>query len=153
MRFRRALIGALVAVMGAVGALAVASPAQAIPDTCSVWGYANGRTEYVTNDSNGGGARATVDLCYTNRGDGYFNTLVVWQVVDSAANGAGATVRMEWTGTDGEVHTYVPDDWERAWTAWSTAEGEWEKDNIKGLYVRACLTNTTNAAHHCGPKA
>jgi hypothetical protein len=34
-----------------------------------------------------------------------------------------------------------------------TVSGGWERDSIKGLYVRACLTNTTNAAHHCGAKA
>lgn len=98
MRLRRALIGALAALMATVGFTALAEPAY-------------------------------------------------------AENGAGATIRMEWTGTDGDMHYDVPPSSQRAWTTWATADGDWTKGNIKGLYVRACLTNTNSEGHHCGARA
>jgi hypothetical protein len=66
--------------------------------------------------------------------------------------GARATIRMEWTGTDGATHYDVPPSSQRAWSAWDTADGDWTKGNIKNLYVRACLTNTNSEGHHCGSK-
>ncbi len=152
MRLHRALVGALVTLMATIGVTAIAEPAFAIPSTCSVYGYANGREVYADNDNNGGGAFVTAILCYTNRGNGYYDTLVNWTVTDTEANGAGATIRMEWTGTDGQTHYDVPPDYQRAWTAWDTADGTWERNNIKNLYVRACLTNTNSEGHHCGPR-
>ncbi|MFG3340322.1 hypothetical protein [Glycomyces sp. NPDC048151] len=153
---RRALTVALAALTSAVGAVAVAAPAQAaVPYTCSVYGYTNGRTVIADNEGVGqaGGAHVYADICWAPRGDGYYNTLVVWDVQDTLADGSGATIRMEWTGTDGDVHYDVPPANQRAWTYLSTAEGSWQRNNIKGLYIRACLTNTNSEGHHCGTKA
>lgn len=152
MRLRRILTGALVSLMTTVAVLAVAQPAQAIPSTCSTYGYANGRNVIVHNDYNTSGAYVYADLCWTSRGNGYYDTLVTWTVTDTEANGAGATIRMEWTGTDGKTHYDVPPSYQRAWNVWEGVDGFWNKGNIKNLYVRACLTNTDSEAHHCGAK-
>ncbi|MEU5870912.1 hypothetical protein AB0A73_05045 [Glycomyces sp. NPDC047369] len=152
MKFRRALIGALVTLMAAVGAVAVASPASAAPAICNALGFPSGRDVYIDNNDNGGGAFVSANLCWKSNGNGYYDTFVEWTVTDTEANGAGATIRMEWTGTDGDTHYYVPEASQRAWTAWATADGEFARGNIKGLYVRACLTNTNSPGHHCGAK-
>jgi hypothetical protein len=153
MRLRRALIGALAALVATVGFTAVAEPAFAAPTLCTALGYPSGRIAYdVDNANNGGGAYLTATVCWRARGNGYYNTFVTWDVTDTKANGAGATIRMEWTGTDGDMHYDVPPSSQRAWTEWTSAEGDWTRDNIKGLYVRACLTNTNSEAHHCGTR-
>jgi len=152
MRFRRAFIGALAAVLATVGAVAVASPAQAAPSKCWTLGYDNGREVFASNDYNGDGAFVDALLCWSARGNGYYDTYVEWTVYDDLANGAGATIRIEWTGTDGALHTFVPPSNQRAWTDGESVNGVKHTDNIKGLYIRACLTNTSNPWHHCGVK-
>jgi hypothetical protein len=152
MKLRRAVTGALVALTAAAAGLVVTQPAYAAPGLCTAAGYPSGRTVYADNDNNGGGAYVTSTLCWRARGNGYYDTFVTWDVTDTSANGAGATIRMEWTGTDGDTHYDVPPSSQRAWTAWATADGDWVRSNIKNLYVRACLTNTDSEAHHCGPR-
>jgi hypothetical protein len=153
MKFRRALIGALVTLLAVIGATAVASPASAAaPSLCNATGYPSGREVHIDNANNGGGAFVSAVLCWKSRGNGYYDTFVSWTVTDNKANDAGATIRMEWTGTDGDTHYDVPPASQRAWTAWDTADGDWTRSNIKNLYVRACLTNTNSEAHHCGTK-
>ncbi|WP_112135580.1 hypothetical protein [Glycomyces dulcitolivorans] len=151
MKLRRALVGALVALMAAAGSLAIASPAQAIPSVCTNNYYANGRTVYADNENNGGGAFVHANICWDPDGFGMYDTYVEWTVTDTAANGAGATIRMEWLDPNGVKHYDVPPSGERAWTAWDTATGNWDRMNIEGLYIRACLTNTDSEGHHCGP--
>ncbi|MFG3340323.1 hypothetical protein [Glycomyces sp. NPDC048151] len=152
MRLRRALIGALAALMATVGFTAVAEPAFAQPSLCAQKGYPSGRTVNADNDNNGGGAFVTATLCWEPDGFGVYNTYVSWTVTDTAANGAGATIRMEWTDPLGEKHYDVPPSSQRAWTAWDTATGTWSRMNIENLYIRACLTNTNSEGHHCGAK-
>lgn len=152
MKFRRALIGALVTLMATVGVVAVASPAAAVPSICGAAGYNNGRNVIVHNDLNGSGAYVYADLCYRSNGNGYYDTAVFWTVSDTLANGSGATIRMEWTGTNGDTGYDVPPASQRAWNYLDAVEGDWSRSNIKDLYVRACLTNTGSEGHHCGAK-
>ncbi len=152
MKLRRALTAALVALTATAACLVVAQPAYAAPGVCTSLGYPSGRTVYADNDNNGGGAYVAADLCWKARGNGYYDTFVTWTVTDTLANGAGATIRMEWTGTDGATRHDVPPSNQRAWTTWSNASGDWVGSNIKNLYIRACLTNTDAEGHHCGPK-
>ena len=42
---------------------------------------------------------------------------------DYQSDGSGATIRMEWTGTDGATHYDVPPPSQRAWTYLSQADG------------------------------
>ncbi|MEU6247794.1 hypothetical protein [Glycomyces sp. NPDC047010] len=151
MRLRRAVVSVLAALLGAVASLAVVSPAQAVPESCTDRGYTNGRIARTDNDDNGGGAYVLADLCWKPLGNGYYSTYVYYFVQDTEANGAGAAIRMEWTGIDGETHYDVADP--RAWANGEYAWGPWSKSNIKGLYVRACLTNAGSEGHHCGPKS
>jgi hypothetical protein len=153
MMIRRMLIGALAALMATVGGLAISSPAQAIPTTCSNLGYDNGRDGVTDNDANGGGAFVDAILCWSARGNGYYDTYVQWTVYDTSSNSAGATPRLEWTGTDGVLHTFTPPSSQRAWANGEYTNGVKHTNNIKGLYVRACLTNADNPSHHCGPRA
>ncbi|MEU5870910.1 hypothetical protein AB0A73_05035 [Glycomyces sp. NPDC047369] len=154
MRFRRALVGALTALMAAVAVLAVAEPAAAaIPRNCSRLGYDNGRAVHVTNDNNGGGAEVYADLCYSSIGANLYEAYVIWNVLDTKENGAGATIRMEWQDWTGDMHYDVPDADGRAWNYGDSIVDFWTGDNLRGLYVRACLTNTFSEGHHCGPKA
>jgi hypothetical protein len=152
MRLRRALIGALVALIATIGLVGVAAPVSAAPAICSAAGYNGGRNVIVDNLSNGDGAYVYADVCYQSLGNGYFDTAVFWTVTDTLANDAGATIRMEWTGTNGDTGYDVPPTSQRAYGEWNSAEGDWGRDDIKDLYVRACLTNTGSEAHHCGPK-
>jgi len=152
MRLRRILTGLLAALTATIAFTAVAEPAFAQPSACASRDYDSGRIVYLDNDNNGGGAFVTATVCYEQDGFGYYDTWVGWDVTDTAANGAGATIRMEWTGTDGKVHYDVPPSSQRAWTAWDTASGTWSRQNIEKLYVRACLTNTNSEGHHCGAK-
>jgi hypothetical protein len=152
MKIRPAVAGVLVALMAAVGVVAVASPAAAAPAICNAAGYTGGREVHIDNDNNGGGAFVSATLCYKALGNGYFDTYVEWTVTDTDSNDAGATIRMEWTGTNGDTGYDVPPSSQRAWGAWETATGTWSRDDIKDLYVRACLTNLDSEAHHCGPK-
>jgi hypothetical protein len=154
MRFRRALVGVLVSLMTTTAVLAFAQPASAaMPPFCAEWDWDNGRQVHVTNDANGGGASVDATICWADKGNGAFIGLVVFEVTDTKANGAGATVRMEWTDYDGKTQYDVPLVSQRAWTAFETVKGDWGLDGVKNLYVRACLTNTTSEAHHCGAKA
>jgi hypothetical protein len=153
MKLRRALIGALVTLMATIAFTAVAEPALAAPGLCSALGYPSGRQVYPTNNNNGGGAYVDATLCWKSSGNGYYDVYVSWDVTDTEADGAGATIRMEWTGTDGDVHYDVPPSSQRAWSVLETASGNWTRDHVKGLYVRACLTNTNSEGHHCGSKA
>lgn len=152
MKLRRALTGALVALTATAAGLVVAQPAYAAPGLCSGAGYPSGRIVYADNDNNGGGAYVAATLCWKARGNGYYDTWVTWDVTDTLANDAGATIRMEWTSPDGATRYDVPPSSMRAWTTWSTADGDWVGSNIKNLYIRACLTNTNSEGHHCGPK-
>jgi len=151
MKLRRALVGVLVAMLGAVASLAVVSPAQAVQEVCTRNGYTNGRVARTDNDNNGGGAYVLADVCWKPLGNGYYSTYVYFYVADTAANDAGAAIRMEWTGIDGETHYDVADP--RAWASGEHAWGDWSKSYIKNLYVRACLTNAGSEGHHCGPRS
>jgi hypothetical protein len=153
MQFRRALIGALVALTATIGVVAFAAPASAAaPSICGAAGYTNGRNTIVHNDLNGSGAYVYADVCWKPTGDGFYSTAVFWTVSDTEADGSGATIRMEWTGTDGRTHYDVPPSSQRAWHYLDAVEGDWGKSSIKNLYVRACLTNADSEAHHCGAK-
>jgi hypothetical protein len=134
-----------------IGSATIAQPASAAPPSkCTENGWPNGREVYADNANNGGGAMTVATLCWSRQSNGYYRTWVTYTVWDITANGAGATIRMEWTGTDGDTHYDVPNN--RAWVEGSSATGSWALSNIKDLYVRACLTNTNSEAHHCGPK-
>jgi hypothetical protein len=140
-----------VALTAVVGSAAIAQPAYAAaPSKCTQDGWPNGREVYAENDNNGGGAMVVATLCWISVGDGYYRTRVTYTVWDIEADGAGAAIRMEWTGTDGATHYEVGNN--RAWVYQSEASGTWSKSPIKNLYVRACLTNTGNPAHHCSAK-
>lgn len=152
MKLRRALIGALVALMAAAGLTAVAEPALAASSTCTYIGYQNGRDVVANNFNNGGGAYVEANVCWTSRGNGYYDVGVFFDVTDTLANGAGATIRMEWDGTDTATHYDVPPSNERAWNSGETRHSFWKKSNIRLIYVRACLTNKHSEAHHCGAK-
>lgn len=153
MKCLRVLAGVLAALMATAGSLVVADPAlAALPRLCSDLQWPSGREVELTNNNNGGGSYIAATLCWGAIGNGYYNTTVSFDVLDDQADGSGATIRMEWTGTDGATHYDVPPAGERAWTYLSQAGGGWNRDNIKGLYVRACLTNTTLEAFNCGSK-
>jgi hypothetical protein len=153
-RLRPTVCALSVAATAAAGVLAVAVPAYAaVPQLCKDKGYTNGRNVVTDNDNNGGGAYVTATLCWKPYGSGTYNTFTRYSVRDTAADGAGATIRFEWTGLDsGNTYYYVPDSQYRAWTYGDTVSSDVELGNIQGLYVRACLTNTGSPAHHCGPK-
>lgn len=153
MKRLRVLAGTLAALLATTtGSLVLAGPAYAIPSLCSNLQWPNGRSVELNNSSNGGGSYLKATLCWDSIGNGYYETLVSFYVFDYEEDGSGATVRMEWTGTDGATHYDVPPASERAWTFQAEAHGGWTRNNIKNLYVRACLTNTDREAHHCGPK-
>jgi hypothetical protein len=152
MKLRRAAVAVLAAMAALAGSLAIAAPAQAaVPLECDLLDYANGREVETDNNGNGGGAAVWAVLCWTSLGNGYYDTYVTYWVKDTAANGAGAAIRIEWTGTDGAVHYDVTD--ERAWSEGELNSGEWGRYGIKALYVRACLTNAGNEGRHCGPRS
>lgn len=153
-RLAYAAIGAVMTLAATVGVTVVADPASAsVPDTCHAYGYYNGREVDVDNYNNGGGAYVYALLCWYNGNlPGYYNTQVWWTVWDTDANSAGATIRMEWEGTDTATHYDVPPEEGRAWVEGRQASGTWKKNNIRLLYVRACLTNHNSEAHHCGAK-
>ena len=154
MRALRRILSALVVTATAAGVVAIATPASAaIPTWCTDRGYANGRFVITSNDNNGGGALVKAFLCWSRRSDGYYNTESYYYVEDTAANGAGATPRFEWIGTDGFMHYAVPPPDYRVWTFGSSVTNIVEERPITGLYIRACLTNADSPAHHCGPKA
>jgi hypothetical protein len=152
MRFRRALVGVLVTLMALLGSAVVAQPAHAAPtpQKCLRNGMDNGREVYTDNSNNGGGAMAVVTLCWRSVGGGWYDTLTEFTVWDIEADGSGATIRLEWTGTDGATHYRVPRS--RAWTYQSQVTAEIFQLSVKNLYVRACLTNADSPAHHCGPR-
>jgi hypothetical protein len=154
-RLRRALTGILMALTATAGVLTVAQPASAaIPDYCAQWNWDDGREVHVTNNANGGGASVDATICMAYNSDGTYISLVVFEVTDTKANGAGATIRMEWADYDGTTHYDVPIEAHRAWSFGETVNGDWRDDRTKtGLFVRACLTNTASEAHHCGGKA
>jgi hypothetical protein len=139
--------------MATVGFQVVAEPAFAAPWNCEIMEYYSGRHVDTDNAANGGGSRVIADVCWNSRGNGYYNVYVRWSVGDIEADGAGATIRMEYTDLNGVTRYFVPASADRAWTNGSTAHGSWRLNNVKNLYVRACLTNTDSPAHHCGPKA
>jgi hypothetical protein len=154
MRFRRTLTGVLVALMAAALNVGFAMPASAaVPGYCEDLGFSNGRSVRTDNDGNGGGAYVVATLCWTRTANGFYRTHTSFTVEDTAANGAGATIRIEWTGTDGATYYYVPIPEERAWSKGEIESAEFSEHDIKALYVRACLTNANNPAHHCGPKS
>ncbi|WP_112135577.1 hypothetical protein [Glycomyces dulcitolivorans] len=153
MKLRRAVIGALAAMLALAGSLAFAAPAQAdVPPKCNTLGYDNGRHVYLNNDDNGGGAFVSAFVCFEANGSGLYNTYVEWGVTDTAANGAGATIRMEWLDSSGVKRYDVPPSSQRAWALDESATGTWDRNSIEQLYVRACLTNTDSEGHHCGAK-
>jgi hypothetical protein len=157
MRLRRALAGMLMTLMATAAVLTVAQPAAAaVPDRCAQYGWESGRVVHVTNDSNGGGADVDATICFVDKGDGSGAALVLvfFEVTDTKANGAGATIRMEWTDYDGVMQYDVPIEAHRAWSLGEVVNGDWHYDyGVKNFYVRACLTNAANEAHHCGGKA
>jgi hypothetical protein len=153
MKLHRALVGILTALMATVGFQVVAEPAFAAPWNCNILEYDNGRHVETTNANNGGGSAISGDVCWTPDGNGYYKVHVRWTVSDVKADGAGATIRIEYTGKDGATHYLVPASEDRAWTNGESAFGTWNLYGIKNVYVRACLTNTSSPAHHCGPKA
>ncbi|MEJ3750945.1 hypothetical protein WEI85_47960 [Actinomycetes bacterium KLBMP 9797] len=153
MKRLRVLAGTLAALMATSGGLVVAGPAHAaVASLCSNLQWPNGREVELTNSSNGGGSHVKATLCWDPIGNGYYETMISFYVIDYGSDGSGATIRMEWTGTDGKTHYDVPPANQRAWTYGVQADGVWTRNNIKNLYVRACLTNTDREAHHCGPK-
>jgi len=152
MKLRRALVGILTALMATVGIQVVAEPAFAAPWNCNILEYDNGRHVETTNANNGGGSAISGDVCWTANGNGYYTVHVRWTVSDIKSDGAGATIRMEYTGTDGATHYFVPASADRAWANGENAFGTWNLSNAKNLYVRACLTNTSSPAHHCSAK-
>jgi hypothetical protein len=150
MRLRRTLVGALVTLMATVAVTNVAEPAFAKPSECTPFG--GGRTFSLYNDNNGGGAYVKGVMCWSSQGDGYYHAWVNFFVYDTDENGAGATIRFEWLGPDGKTHYDVPPASDRAWTDGDRANASWTREDVRLLYVRACLTNTNSEAHHCGPK-
>lgn len=153
MKRLRVLAGTLAALVATAGSFVLADPAHAaVPSLCSNLQWPNGREVELNNSSNGGGSYVEATLCWDPIGNGYYETMVSFYVFDYQSDGSGATIRMEWTGTDGKTHYDVPPASQRAWTYLSQADGVWNRNNIKNLYVRACLTNTNSEAHHCGPK-
>ena len=152
MKLRRAITGAVVACDGRRSGSGRRPARLCRARPVHGFGYPSGRTVYADNDNNGGGAYVTATLCWQSRGNGYYNTFVTWDVTDTLANGAGATIRMEWTGTDGDTHYDV----RRRASALgrlgppptATGSGATSRTSTSGLV----LTSTNSEAHHCGPR-
>ncbi|TDB75122.1 hypothetical protein [Micromonospora sp. KC723] len=149
-----ALAATAVAVTGSL-VLPAAAAAAAPPQACADRGFTNGRNVKTSNHFNGGGAYVDAILCWKSMGNGYYYTWTHYYVEDTLADGAGATPRLEWTGTDGKIHYKVPPTDKRDWVYDGTegrngVRGYMRADHIKGLFIRACLTNTNSPAHHCG---
>jgi hypothetical protein len=153
MGLHRALASALAALAAAAVNLGLASPSQSAPARCTELGFSDGRHVYAGNGDEGGGAFVSAILCYEADGSGSLDAYVEWGVADTEVNGAGATVRLEWRDAAGATGHHVPPPDQRAWTAWDLAGGEWAKQDVADLRVRACLTGPDEETHHCGPES
>ncbi|GAB3976711.1 hypothetical protein V1634_27560 [Plantactinospora veratri] len=156
MRRRRFLSYLLTVALAAVGIVTVANPAAAAPPSlCTGLGFTNGRYVSTNNAKNGNGAHLAATLCWQPLGGspGMYHTYTYWRITDNAANGAGATIRLEWLDFNDRKHYRVPENHMRAWEYGETEAGGMTLTSINSLYVRACLTNTNSPAHHCGPAA